>query len=175
MNGQTLTRQPMTQSVLEGYHFEVLDSFWLIGLNGSGPYFDRMKPSENWVIPIWQEFLSRQDELPPACDRSRYLSPCHGRETDFTFYCGCAVAEKPSQIPAGMKAIQMRSHTYAVGTVSGTLAEVERVYTTMKSWAASQGHPVNNAILWFESYPNGPTLQAGQPHFFQIYLPVDNQ
>ena len=174
MTHPTLSPDNPVISAVDAFHFETVESFWLIGLGSSGPYFNPQTPSNNWVIPIWREFLQRQNELPATADRSRYLSPCHGRETDFTFYCGLAVSEKPSHLPAEMTAIRIPTHTYAVGTVTGAREEIDRVYAALPPWAAEQGYPVNNAILWLESYPypKGPTLEPDQPHFFHIYLPV---
>jgi predicted transcriptional regulator YdeE len=154
------------------YRFETIEEFWLVGLGSSGPYFSPHKVEANWVMPLWQEFIRRHKELLDPVDRSTFISPCHGRETDFTFYCGFAAPLPPETLPEGMLSLRIPTHTYVVGRVDGPRSEIDRLYRVLPQWAAGQGHAINERILWLERYAVAPNLHPDGPFHFEICLPV---
>ncbi|HEX2037155.1 MAG TPA: GyrI-like domain-containing protein [Chloroflexota bacterium] len=151
-----------------GYHFETKGEFWLVGLGSCGPY----KQAREWVLPLWEALLRRQHELPPVVDRSVYVSPYHGRETEFTCYVGLAAREEVVDLPPGMRCIRIPTHTYAVGSVRGSRAEIDEVYRTLPEWAEAQGRRPDKGSLWLEIHPQAPTHAPHAPPCFDVYLPV---
>lgn len=150
------------------FHFTDHGSFWVVGLGGVGPY----TTARQWVMPLWEEFIRRREELPASVDRSLYISPCHGRETEFTFYVGFASREEIVAPPPGMICIRILAHQYVVGQVRGPRAEIERVYAALPAWAEAHGRSTNKAILWLETYPDGPCHDPDGPFTFDIHLPL---
>lgn len=155
------------------HRFETRDTFWFVGLGGVGPYFKPDRPEENWVVPLWEELFRRQHELPAHVNRRTYISPCHGREREFTFYGGFASQGPVDSLPSGMIAFQIPTHVYAVGSVNGERSEINRVYSELPEWAAQRQRPVNRSILWLEVYPRKPVLNRDGPFQFDVWLPVD--
>lgn len=157
---------------LHRYRFETKDEFWFVGCGGVGPYFDPSKIEANWVIPLWKELFRRQHELPASVDQTTYISPCHGRESEFTFYGGFASTGPVDDLPEGMLCFRIPAHTYAVGRVQGPREEIGRVYRSLPQWAEQQGRPINRAILWLEIYPDRPVLDPQGPFAFEVWQPV---
>jgi predicted transcriptional regulator YdeE len=152
----------------DGYHFVDCAESWFVGLGSVGPY----RTSRAWVMPIWEELIRRQGELPASVDRSVYLSPCHGRESEFTFWIGFACREEIMNPPTGMSCFRLPPHTYAVGEVRRPREEIDRLYDTRGPWADSEGRPTNPSILWLEIYRQPPAADPAGPFDYDIYLPL---
>jgi predicted transcriptional regulator YdeE len=119
---------------------------------------------------MWADFLARQDDLPEDLDRSVFVSPCHGRETEFTCYLGYA-SEQPNSVPDGMVSILVPAHEYGVATVSGLQEDVMHAYGALPAWIAEQGRQVNREIVWLELYA-APPRPIGDPIDLEIWLPL---
>jgi AraC family transcriptional regulator len=151
----------------KAFRIEHQDAFWLVGVVGSGPH----ETGPHWVRRMWREFLDRQGDLPDGLDRSVFVSPCHGRETEFTCYLGYPSATKPEHLADGMVSILIPSHEYGVATVSGAQEDVRRVYGALPAWIGEQGREVNREILWLERYTE-PPRPIGEQIDLQILLPL---
>lgn len=142
-------------------------------IGSSGPYFDPKRPEDNWAMPIWRELFDKEDVLPIGADRSAYISPCHGRESEFAFYGGFAYNERSDQVPEGFVAFYVPPHTNAVGVVNGGRDAIAEVYGELPAWVEEQGRSVNRSILWLEVYRERPVLERDGPFQFEVVLPVD--
>ncbi len=83
----------MTQKM--NFRIDSRDEMWVTGVVNSGPH----DTGQQWVREMWQAFLKREGDLPDGLDRSVFVSPCHGRETEFTCYLGYASESRPAQRP----------------------------------------------------------------------------
>jgi AraC family transcriptional regulator len=151
----------------KAFRMDQKDAFWLVGMVGSGPH----ESGPHWVRRMWRAFLDRQDDLPDGLDRSTFLSPCHGRETEFTCYLGYRSARKPENLADGMVSIMIPSHEFGVATVSGTQEDVRQAYGALPAWLSGQGREVNREILWLELY-SAPPRPIGEPIDLEIWLPL---
>jgi predicted transcriptional regulator YdeE len=143
------------------------DAFWLTGMVNSGPH----ATGREWVRALWTAFLDRHGELPDGLDRSVFVSPCHGRETEFTCYLGYASPEEPTNVTDGFVSVLIPAHEYGVATVSGSQDDVMRAYGDLPAWIAAQGRQVNREILWLEQY-SAPPRPIGEPITLEIWLPL---
>ncbi|HVL26495.1 MAG TPA: GyrI-like domain-containing protein [Thermomicrobiales bacterium] len=160
----------MTQATTDRigtFRIATRDAFWLTGMVDSGPH----ATGREWVRAMWADFLARQDELPETLDRSVFVSPCHGRETEFTCYLGFASEQQPSHVPDGMVSILVPAHDYGVATVSGSQEVVIQAYGALPAWIVQQGRQVNREILWLELY-TAPPRPIGDPIDLEIWLPL---
>jgi len=151
------------------YRMEDRPACWLTGVVGSGPHAN----GGEWVRELWARFLGRADELPEGLDRSVFVSPCHGRETEFTCYLGYA-GESPvpaSDLPDGFVSILIPAHRYGVATVSGDQADVTAVYGDLPRWIEGQGATTDREILWLELYRERPR-PIGERIDLEIWLPL---
>lgn len=158
---------------MKDYRFERKAGFWFVGVGSAGPYFDPNHPEDNWAVPLWRELFDKETMLPSGADRSAYISPCHGRESEFTFYGGFAYNSRPDQVPEGFVAFHVPPHTYAIGAVNGGREAIAEVYGELPAWAESQGRSINRSILWLEVYPERPVLEPDGPFRFEVWLPAD--
>jgi len=157
-----------TTDIASTFRIVSRDAFWLTGMVNSGPH----ATGRQWVRALWAEFLARQDELPDGLDRSIFVSPCHGRETEFTFYLGYTSAEPPAFVPSGMVSILVPAHDYGVATiVSGSQEDVMQTYGALPTWIRQQGREVNREILWLELYA-APPRPVGEAIDQEIWLPL---
>ena len=163
---QQVTEQ-RTEVTATKFHLANRPEFWLVGVGASGPH----EGAQIWVRRLWDRFLGMADELPDGLDRSVYVSPCHGRETEFTIYIGYTMPNDPGELADGLVKVRIPAHTYGVGTVSGTQAEVNRLYGELPAWMDAQGTPTNREILWLEIYPD-PPRPIGEPIDLEVWLPV---
>lgn len=155
------------------FRLAMLDRLWFVGLGGTGPYF--ADEESNWARPIWRAFLDRTGEL-PAGPEEGFVSPCHSRERDFTFYAGVVYRERPTTFPIGMVCFELPAHQSAVGVVAGDRAEIERVYAELPTWAAGQGRPTTKELLSLERYSAaGPTLDDSGVFDFEVWIPIDSR
>lgn len=141
---------------------------WLVGIVGSGPH----ETGRTWVRQLWDRFLVIADSLPGDLDRSVYVCPCHGRETEFTYYLGFTSPVQVGNLPEGMVCIELPAHTYGVCRVSGSQEDVMRLYHELSSWMAAQGEPSNLEILWLELY-DAPPRPIGERIDLEVWLPVE--
>lgn len=158
---------------MSDYRFETRQCFWFVGVGGAGPYFDPRRPEDNWVVPLWEELFRKEGMIPDVVDRTTYISPCHGRESEFTFYGGFASNERLERFPERLVTFRVPTHTYAVGTVNGGQDAIEQIYHELPEWARRHGRSVNRSIVWLEVYPERPVLQPDGPFRFEVWLPVD--
>lgn len=149
------------------FRIESRHAAWVTGMVNSGPH----QTGQQWVRAMWDAFLSRQDELPDGIDRSTFVSPCHGRETEFTCYLGYESASRPETVPDGMVSIFIPAHQYAVAVVSGSQDDVIATYSALHAWVPGQGREVNGEILWLERYMTPPRPIGGQIDL-EIWLPL---
>src|SRR5689334_25313466 len=131
-----MAQREMTTETTTQYRVVHKEAFWLAGVSGSGPY----ATSQAWVPPLWDTFVRRANELPATLDRSAYVCPTHGRETEFTYYIGFAAAEEPAGLPAGTLCIQVLAHTYAVGRMRGPQSAINPTYAALIASIAPHGH-----------------------------------
>src|ERR1043165_299599 len=108
-----MAERETTTETTTPYRLVHKEAFWLVGVSASGPY----AIAQTWIPPLWDTFVRRANELPPTLDRSAYVCPTHGRETEFTYYIGFAAGEELTELPTGMLCIQILAHTYVVGRV----------------------------------------------------------
>ena len=155
---------------MSDFRFGDKGTFWFVGTAGSGPFFQDRE--ENWATPLWEELFRREEALPPNPPRRPYLSLCHARETEFTFYGGFEVPAGATDVPEGMVRIRVPAHTYAVGRVVGDGAAIASHYEALAAWAEAEGRPVNRAILWLEVHPERPVLDPDGPFDYEVWLPV---
>jgi AraC family transcriptional regulator len=146
------------------------DGFWLTGLVSTGPFTDAHRRISN----LWEELIARQGELDLPGPPDEWLSLCHGRETEFSCYLGVATDERLAIVPAGMVAVEVPPHEYAVARVEGTQDDVHAVYTYLPAWIEEQGQKWNRTILWIEAYPE-PYRDSQTELDFEVWLPLMNE
>jgi predicted transcriptional regulator YdeE len=157
--------QPETTTQYRVVHKE---TFWLIDVSGSGPY----AIAQAWIPPLWESFIRRTNELPLTLDRSAYVCPTHGCETEFTYYIGFASAEELTELPTGMLCIQILAHTYVVGRVLGPQSAINTAYASLIAWIGEQGHELLDQILWLDVFPEPPNTSPSATLDYEIYLPI---
>lgn len=117
-----------------------------VGLPWTGPY---AKAAE---IPLlWRQFGERLHELDASVGRSRYVSPCHARRSEFTVYVGVE-APQPIAVPDGMVTFLLLPQRYAQFAHQGPMAAVTQTYS--RAFAQLREHGVRRdlAVLWLELY-----------------------
>jgi hypothetical protein len=120
--------------------------------------------------------LPRPDRRAAAGPEEGFVSPCHSRERDFTFYAGVVYRERPTTFPTGMVCFELPAHESAVGVVAGDRAETERVYAQLPTWAAGQGRSTTKELLSLERYSAaGPTLDDSGVFAFEVWIPIDDR
>lgn len=149
------------------FRIEPRAACWVTGMVDSGPHVT----GRQWVRAMWDRFLSREHDLSGGLDRSVFVSPCHGRETEFTCYLGYASDARPERVPDGMVSILVPEHDYAVAVVSGSQEDVMRAYADLPAWAEDQGRDVNRELLWLELY-NTPPRPIGERIDLEIWMPL---
>ena len=149
------------------FRLDSRDEMWVTGMVNSGPH----ETGPQWVREMWRDFFSRDAELPEGLDRSAFISPCHGRETEFTCYLGHASSSRPVSVPDGMVSIRIPPHEYAVATVSGSQDDVRQTYADLPAWAKEQGRQWNTSLLWLEFYRESPH-PIGERIDLEIWLPL---
>lgn len=161
-------QQTTVDSITEtGFRFVGRPANWLVGIAGSGPH----ATGRVWVRQLWDRFLAIADDLPGDLDRSVYVCPCHGRETEFTYYLGFTSQEPVDDLPDGVVCIELPTHIYGVGNISGSQDDVMRLYHDLPAWMAAQGKPSNREILWLERYPSPPS-PIGERIDLEVWLPA---
>lgn len=165
----TTEQMDRLEHLAERYHYRIdsRDACWLTGLVSTGPF----DGAHERITALWQELAMRYREIGLRDEPVEWLSPCHGRETEFTCYLGLTSDDPVSEVPDGMVAIELRPHEYAVASFRGSQEELMAVYQDLDEWIVTQGRERNDAVLWLESYPR-PYKQS-QPNLeLDIWLPL---
>lgn len=149
------------------YRFASRDGCWLTGLVTTGSFTD----AHERVTARWDELAARYQEIGLPGEPAEWLSPCHGRETEFSCYLGLTSPEPVVAVPEGMVSIELRPHEYAVASFRGSQSELIETYHDLDAWIAAQGRERDVAVLWLESYPR--PYQRTQPDLeLEIWLPL---
>lgn len=149
------------------YRFASRDGCWLTGLVTTGPFTD----AHQRVTAKWDELAERYKEIGLDGEPDEWLSPCHGRETEFSCYLGLTSPDPVASVPEGMVSIELRPDEYAVATFKGSQEELIEVYTDLDRWIVEQGRERNYRVLWLESYPT--PYQRNQPDLeLELWLPL---
>ena len=152
------------------YRFASREGCWLTGLVTTGPFSD----AHERVTACWDEIAARYRELGLDEEPVEWLSPCHGRETEFTCYLGLISPEPVASIPEAMVTIELRPHDYAVASFKGTQEQLIEVYHDLDTWIVKQGRERNYQSLWLESYPR-PYERSQDDLELEIWLPLREQ
>lgn len=154
-----------TTDLTDTFRIVSRDAFWLTGMAGSGPHaFGR-----RWVRTPWAAFLAQQDGLPDGLDRSVFVSPCHGRGTEFSCYLRYASPEEPITVPAGFLSVFIPAHEYGAATVSGSQDDGMDACGALPAWIIAQGRQVDRELLRLE-HDVAPPRCIGEPIDLEIWL-----
>jgi len=144
----------------------------LLGIGWTGPY------SAARELPRrWREFVQRAEEIPGRVHPGTFLSPIHGRKTDFTVYIAVEVdPDDEAAPPEGLVRLTLPDQRYAVMTHRGPASRVQETYRALYAWMEKSGLHRDKDALWLEVYDQGYTPAAdehmGEGCAFDVYVPL---
>ncbi|ASS74233.1 hypothetical protein CIG75_04035 [Tumebacillus algifaecis] len=146
------------------------NSMKLVGIAWSGAYADAKE-----IPALWIDFVARAEEISERVSPEAFISPCHGRQTEFTCYLTAEVADFTT-FPEGMKGITIPAQTYVQITHRGPMTAVEATYTRLYRWIEENGYQPNRAELWLEVYDERYNSAKHDPNRaeneYDIFMPI---
>ncbi|WP_159883620.1 GyrI-like domain-containing protein [Paenibacillus puerhi] len=126
------------------------------------------------IVPQWIQFMERIGEIEDLTGVTLGISLCDKPEPSDTldYAAGALVSGRPSSVPDGMKAYELKPQTYAAFLHKGAIASLGDTYRAIYSWIGSNGAYTRAPAPEFERYDERYTGSEDEHSEFEIYIPV---